>query len=96
MTIPKREEKGMLSATKTHHAKGAYHDISSTTHDRGYAGEESLTPYPDLLRATAFPSGKRISAFEATAKELAGLVTTNFAAYEEGVSAQVKAAGPVA
>jgi len=31
-----------------------------------------------------------------TAKKLAGLFTTNFAAYEEGVSAEVKAAGPMA
>jgi phosphoenolpyruvate carboxykinase (ATP) len=36
------------------------------------------------------------AAYEATAKKLAGLFTTNFAAYEEGVSAEVKAAGPVA
>jgi phosphoenolpyruvate carboxykinase (ATP) len=36
------------------------------------------------------------AAYEATAKKLAGLFTTNFAAYEEGVSAEVKAAGPMA
>jgi phosphoenolpyruvate carboxykinase (ATP) len=36
------------------------------------------------------------AAYEATAKKLAGLFTMNFAAYEEGVSAEVKAAGPVA
>jgi phosphoenolpyruvate carboxykinase (ATP) len=36
------------------------------------------------------------AAYEATAKKLAGLFATNFAAYEVGVSAEVKAAGPVA
>jgi phosphoenolpyruvate carboxykinase (ATP) len=36
------------------------------------------------------------AAYEATAKKLAGLFTTNFAANEEGVSAEVKAAGPMA
>jgi phosphoenolpyruvate carboxykinase (ATP) len=36
------------------------------------------------------------TAFDATAKKLAGLFTKNFAAYEGGVSAEVKAAGPVA
>ena len=36
------------------------------------------------------------AAYEATAKKLAGLFTTNFAAFEEGVSAEVKAAGPMA
>ncbi|MBV8353290.1 MAG: phosphoglycerate kinase, partial [Verrucomicrobia bacterium] len=36
------------------------------------------------------------AAFDATAKKLAGLFTKNFAAYEGGVSAEVKAAGPVA
>jgi phosphoenolpyruvate carboxykinase (ATP) len=33
------------------------------------------------------------AAYEATAKKLASLFTQNFAAYEEGVSAEVKAAG---
>ena len=32
--------------------KRAFYDTSSTTHDRGYAGEESLTAHPSLLRAT--------------------------------------------
>lgn len=36
------------------------------------------------------------AAFEATAKKLAGLFIKNFAAYEGGVSAEVKASGPVA
>src|SRR5262249_3321256 len=35
------------------------------------------------------------TAFDATAKKLAGLFIKNFAAYEGGVSAEVKAAGPV-
>jgi len=35
------------------------------------------------------------TAFDATAKKLADLFTKNFAAYEGGVSAEVKAAGPV-
>jgi ATP-dependent phosphoenolpyruvate carboxykinase len=35
------------------------------------------------------------AAFDATAKKPAGLFTKNFAAYEVGVSAEVKAAGPV-
>src|ERR1700736_6404659 len=34
------------------------------------------------------------AAYEATAKKLASLFTKNFAAYEEGVSPEVKAAGP--
>jgi phosphoenolpyruvate carboxykinase (ATP) len=34
------------------------------------------------------------AAYEATAKKLASLFTKNFAAYEGGVSAEVKAAGP--
>src|SRR5271165_2159834 len=46
------EEKGMLSATQTHLAKELFHDTTSTTHDRGHAGEEFLTAYPKLLRAT--------------------------------------------
>src|SRR5215472_5859943 len=46
------EEKGMLSAIQTHLAKELFHDTSSTTHDRGHAGEELLTAYPKLLRAT--------------------------------------------
>jgi phosphoenolpyruvate carboxykinase (ATP) len=36
------------------------------------------------------------AAYEATAKKLAGLFAKNFATYESGVSAEVKAAGPVA
>ena len=36
------------------------------------------------------------AAYEVTARKLAGLFTTNFAAYEEGASAEVKAAGPMA
>src|ERR1700730_13903702 len=47
------EEKGMLSATQTHLAKELSNDTTSTTHDRGHAGEELLTAYPKLLRATS-------------------------------------------
>src|SRR6202023_2513078 len=47
------EEKGMLSATQTHLAKELSNDTASTTHDRGHAGEELLTAYPKLLRATS-------------------------------------------
>jgi len=36
------------------------------------------------------------AAYEAAAKKLAGLFTTNFTAYDGGVSAEVKAGGPVA
>ena len=36
------------------------------------------------------------SAYEATAKKLAGLFNKNFANYLDGVSAEVKTAGPVA
>src|SRR5271165_7133772 len=46
------EEKGMLSATQTHLAKEPSNDTASTSHDRGHAGEELLTAYPKLLRAT--------------------------------------------
>jgi hypothetical protein len=46
------EEKGMLSATQTHLAKEPSNDTASTTHDRGHAGEELLTEYSRLLRAT--------------------------------------------
>src|ERR1700730_8843839 len=46
------EEKGMLSATQTHLAKELSNDTASTTHDRGHAGEDLLTAYPKLLRAT--------------------------------------------
>ena len=35
------------------------------------------------------------SSFDATAKKLADLFSKNFTAYEGGVSAEVKAAGPV-
>jgi phosphoenolpyruvate carboxykinase (ATP) len=35
-------------------------------------------------------------AFDATAKKLTGLFIKNFAAYQAGVSKEVKAAGPVA
>jgi phosphoenolpyruvate carboxykinase (ATP) len=34
------------------------------------------------------------AAYDATAQKLAGLFTKNFATYEGGVSAEVKAAGP--
>src|SRR5271166_4082374 len=46
------EEEGMLSAKQTHLAKELSNDTASTTHDRGHAGEELLTAYPKLLRAT--------------------------------------------
>src|ERR1700730_3073506 len=40
-----------LFAAKLHERKGAFHDNSSTTHDRGYASEESFFAYPRRLRA---------------------------------------------
>jgi hypothetical protein len=46
------EERAMLFAAQTHLAKELFHDTSSTTHDRRHAGEEFLTAYPKLLRAT--------------------------------------------
>ena len=42
----------MLSATQTHLAKELSNDTASTTYDRGHAGEELLTAYSRLLRAT--------------------------------------------
>jgi phosphoenolpyruvate carboxykinase (ATP) len=36
------------------------------------------------------------AAYDAAAQKLAGLFTKNFATYEDGVSAEVKAAGPTA
>ena len=42
----------MLSATQTHLAKELSNDTPSTSHDRGHAGEELLTAYSKLLRAT--------------------------------------------
>src|SRR4029077_21284193 len=47
------EEMGMLSATQTNLAKELTNDTASTSHDRGHAGEELLTAYPKLLRATS-------------------------------------------
>ena len=45
--------RGKAVCSKAHQGKGAFHDIASTTHDRGHAGEESLTAYPRLIRATS-------------------------------------------
>jgi len=42
----------MLCATKPISQKELFHDTSSTSHDRGHAGEELLTAYARLLRAT--------------------------------------------
>jgi phosphoenolpyruvate carboxykinase (ATP) len=59
-------------------------------------GLEVITKGPDvpskLLIARNVWSDN--AAYEATAKKLAGLFAKNFAAYEAGVSAEVKAAGP--
>ncbi len=42
----------LLFAPPVPFRKGAFHDIPSATHDRGYAGAQSLAAYPNLLRAT--------------------------------------------
>ena len=46
------QEEGIFCVTKHHLTKELSHDIASATHDRGHAGEELLTSYPSLLRAT--------------------------------------------
>jgi phosphoenolpyruvate carboxykinase (ATP) len=53
---------------------------------------------PGVLREILLPreSLTDSAAFDATARKLAGLFTKNFATYESGVSAEVKAAGPEA
>src|SRR5215471_8418313 len=43
---------GKLFAAKLQERKGASHDNSSTTHDGGYATEESFSAYPRRIRAT--------------------------------------------
>src|ERR1700680_2640326 len=42
---------GKAVCSKVLFRKRASHDITSSTHDRGYAGEESLTADPSHLRA---------------------------------------------
>jgi hypothetical protein len=44
--------RGKALCRGTYLRKGVSHDTPSTTHDRGHAGEELLTAYPKLLRAT--------------------------------------------
>src|SRR6202030_1644388 len=43
--------RGKAVCSKALFRKGASHDITSSTHDRGYAGEESLFADPSHLRA---------------------------------------------
>jgi len=41
--------RGKAVCSEAYLRKEAFHDIASTTHDRGHAGEELLTKYPKLL-----------------------------------------------
>jgi phosphoenolpyruvate carboxykinase (ATP) len=56
-----------------------------------------MTPF-DLAREILLPreSWADQAAYDATAQKLAGLFKKNFATYEDGASAEVKAAGPSA
>ena len=60
-------------------------------------GFEVVAQCPNVPSEILIPSNtwSDKSAYEATAKKLAGLFTQNFAKYAEGVSAEVKTAGPV-
>jgi len=61
-------------------------------------GFEVVAECPNVPSEILIPSNtwSDKSAYEATAKKLAGLFNKNFANYLEGVSAEVKTAGPVA
>jgi phosphoenolpyruvate carboxykinase (ATP) len=61
-------------------------------------GFEVVAQCPNVPSEILIPSNtwSDTSAYEATAKKLAGLFNKNFANYVEGVSAEVKTAGPVA
>jgi len=43
---------GKPLCSSTYSGKWVFHDTPSKTHDRGHAGEELLTAYSKLLRAT--------------------------------------------
>src|SRR6266852_2783298 len=45
---------GGLLAAAVPYRKGASHDCSSTTNDRGYAGTEFFASYPGILSPTGF------------------------------------------
>src|SRR5882724_511696 len=45
---------GGLVAAAVPYRKGASHDCSSTTNDRGYAGTEFFASYPGILSPTGF------------------------------------------
>ena len=57
-----------------------------------------VTECPGVPREILLPRESWVdqAAYDATAQKLAGLFTKNFATYEDGVSAGVKAAGPTA
>ena len=59
-------------------------------------GFEVVTQCPDVPDVILLPeeSWKEAGAYQATAQKLAGLFVKNFATYESGVSAAVRAAGP--
>lgn len=61
-------------------------------------GFDVVTECPGVPREILLPrkSWADPAAYDATAQKLAGLFTKNFATYEGGVSAEVKAAGPIA
>jgi len=46
---------GIAACSKFHFAKGAFYDISSSTHDRRHAGAKSRPEHPNFLRATGVP-----------------------------------------
>ena len=59
-------------------------------------GFDVVTECPGVQREILLPRESWVdkAAFDVTAQKLAGLFTKNFATYEGGVSAEVKAAGP--
>jgi phosphoenolpyruvate carboxykinase (ATP) len=60
-------------------------------------GLDVVTKCPNVPREILIPRNvwPDKAAYEVTAKKLAGLFVKNFAAYEDGVGAEVKAAGPI-
>jgi len=60
-------------------------------------GFQAVTEAPDVPAEILLPrrTWPDANAYDATAKKLAGLFTQNFAKFEAGASAEVKAAGPI-
>jgi phosphoenolpyruvate carboxykinase (ATP) len=61
-----------------------------------FFGVDVVTECPDVPREILSPRGvwADTAAYDATARKLAGLFRANFATYEAGVSAEIKAAAP--